>query len=384
MKCFDFLSEIVGQGVINVLSAVLLAILAFFVATMAEDLSHHFFVRWKDKLGEGVTAIGELVYLVVLLLFAPGIFERLGAGSVTAPIFQTMQKLFAFLPDIIGAGLVLAIGSSIAKMLRSLVKPVLEKAKADTWLEKAGFHPEFKLSETLAYTVYVLVMIPVAIASLEILHIRSLTQPAVAVLNKCLNFVPNLFAAIVLAGIGVLVSGIAYKFVMQIVSASGVDAKVSGWTGKDEKVSKLVASIIYAFILLSFVVESINVLHLPVLSRIGTSVISYIPNLLAVTFIFALASFATSVLQKSFGDSCWSHCVRIFIYCISVFMAFSQLQIGIHIVEPLFHLLLFGIVFALAVAFGFGGRQPVSEYLSYWVKKKMAEDVSEEGKADNK
>ena len=388
MEIVKQMESVLGTGLASVLCALLLAIVAFLLANLAQEGCAGFCRRWEEKIGgDSVEMLGRLAYLVVLLLFAPGIFERLGAGSVTAPIFHTMEKIFSFIPDLIGAGLIFAIGMCVAKMLRNIVRPVLQKTKVDATFTKLMANDEVKVSDTVSYLVYVLVMIPVCIASLEALHIHSLTQPAVKVLNKCLLFIPDIVAAVLLATIGIFLARFLSRFVEQFVSVSGIDVYIRKITGQETfTLSHVIGVFVNIIVTLFFIVESVNQLHLPILSRIGNAVIGYLPNILGTMFILALAMFASYAVRHHFGKCCCSATVSFttaFIYLIAVFMGLSQLHIGTHILNTLFTAMMIGICIAFAIAFGLGGREFAARVLDRYAKGGNAVSEKKEEEANS-
>ena len=59
-----------------------------------------------------IKSIGQLLYLLVFVLFIPSILDALNMESISIPISNMMQKLLAFIPNIIGAIIILFIGFS--------------------------------------------------------------------------------------------------------------------------------------------------------------------------------------------------------------------------------------------------------------------------------
>ena len=167
MNVMKSLQATFGVGLVSVLCAVLLGVIAFLVAGWVQDGARSFCKRWEEKIGaDSVEMLAQIAYLIVLLLFAPAIFEQLGAGSVTAPIFHTMEKIFSFVPNVIGAGIIFVIGLCVARILRNIVRPLLQKTKADEMFAKLVASNDVKISDMVAYLVYVLVMIRICIACL--------------------------------------------------------------------------------------------------------------------------------------------------------------------------------------------------------------------------
>ena len=367
MNVMKSLQATFGVGLVSVLCAVLLGVIAFLVAGWVQDGARSFCKRWEEKIGaDSVEMLAQIAYLIVLLLFAPAIFEQLGAGSVTAPIFHTMEKIFSFVPNVIGAGIIFVIGLCVARILRNIVRPLLQKTKADEMFAKLVASNDVKISDMVAYLVYVLVMIPICIASLEALQITSLTQPATKVLNRCLLFIPDIVAAMILLCIGLFLARFLGKLVTNMMLAAGLDSHLAIFTGnKDFSLSSMVGVLVNCVVTLFFIVESVNLLHLPVLSRIGNNLINYLPNLLGAFFILALATFISHTLRNHLkNDSQMARCASGAIYLLAGFIALSQLRIGTYIIDKLFIALSFGIGVAFAIAFGLGGRDFAAKVLN--------------------
>ena len=103
-KINNFFNAKLGSGLMNVIKAVLLLAIAFIVAAIVKKLVLKLISKTKlknaldkaDKEGDGTRLagyIGKLVYLIVFLLFVPGIFGVLGADSIGQPIGEMLSKL---------------------------------------------------------------------------------------------------------------------------------------------------------------------------------------------------------------------------------------------------------------------------------------------------
>ena len=206
-KLLDDLQSSFSTGVGAVIKAVLLLVLAVVVATVVQTLVQKLlagkkvsgFLAKVDGNEPGSTAgfIGKLAYLIVFLLFVPGIMGALKADSVAQPVLGLLNKIWNFVPNVLAAVIVLLVGSSIARLVRQLLVPVFQKLKVDRLQEKAGLTvpDSAKLSNTLSYVVYVLILIPVIITALQVLDIRVISDPAVSMLNVVFNKIPSIIAA---------------------------------------------------------------------------------------------------------------------------------------------------------------------------------------------
>lgn len=386
----NFLSSILG-GVGSIVAAALILVIAFVVAAIVKSLVLKLIDKTKlqgilakadaqDKPGSAKEFIGKLVYLLVFLLFVPGIFSALGLGSVMAPISNILNTIWGYVPNLVAAAIVLMVGNLIAKLVRQLLVPVFDKMNINKLQEKAGIEVKNadKLSNTLAYIVYVLILIPTVIMALNVLNITVISVPAVSMLNSVISFIPNIVIGLVIIVIGCMIGKLVGQIVTKLIASAGLDAKLQGLL--DEKsqkfvLSKVTGGVVYAAVVIFFVVEGLNVLKLDVLTEVGASVIAYMPKALAAVLILAAALIVSSMAEKALrrnGMNTYAVVAKAAIIVAGVFMILSELGIASSIVNDTFHLTVLAIAVAFAIAFGIGGRDFAAKAL------KKLEDKKEE------
>lgn len=373
------------QALVAVLQALILLVIAFIVAAIARWIVRKLLNKTRLKeveekaetgsLGTPNTSvkkkmslgnfIANLVYFIVFMLFVPGIFSSLGIDSVSAPITGFLVTILNYLPNVIGAAIVLAVGILIASLVRMLLVPVFEKIKINKLQEKAGMEvtDEGKLSQTLAFIVYVLILIPVIIMALDVLNISVISVPAQAMLTTVIGFIPNIVAALVLIWIGTLIGKFAGGLVKRLVASSGIDKKVRDMIG-EEKFPKFVLSaaiglIITVIVDIFFIVQGLSVLNLEVFDKIGMAIINYMPNVIAAALIFGVAFLVANFVEKALtkhGFKTYGKIAQIAIMVVAVFMILNQLGIAPVLVNTAFILALGAIAVAFAISFGIGGR----------------------------
>ena len=175
------LGGLFGFGLIGAGKALLLAVLAFVLGTLIQEgfeklLGKASFLKERENASDIISLFGKLIYLSVLLLFIPGICSALGASSIADPILDMLRKLWTFLPNIIGSCVLLLIGYHVAKLVRQLLVPFIEKIVPATAIQKLGMDTYCvkKSVEAIAYIVYIAILVPVCIASLQVLDLTSL------------------------------------------------------------------------------------------------------------------------------------------------------------------------------------------------------------------
>lgn len=368
----ETLETFFGAGLWAVIKAVLILLLAFIVSAIVRSAVTKLLA--KTKLGKGaegqetsnaLTMIGKLVHLAVFLLFVPGIFDSLGMSNVSAPILGLLNTIWGYLPNILAAALILWIGFYIAKLVRELLAPALNKLEVNRLQKMAGVEVSEagKLSNTLAYLVYVLILIPVIITALQALNIRAISEPAVQMLTMIFEFLPYLLAAVIIFVVGWGIAKLLGTIVERLIAASGVDVKLRTAMGQETSkwtLSSIVGKTLRTVLVIFFVVEGISALHMEVLTQIGATVIGYLPYVLAAAIIFIACwianTFSKNALLKN-GHKSAAFVVQWSIYTVGAFLILSQLGIAKELVNAAFILILAALAVAFAISFGIGGKE---------------------------
>ncbi len=146
-----------------------------------------------------------------------------GEAFLTA-ISQAFSKFFGFLPDLIGALLILCIGWFIAGFLSKLVANLLRKVRFNEAAEKAGLSRFIQTagvkqdaSGLMGEIVKWFFRIIALVAAFSVLQLPALT----AALTGILNFIPNLFIALVIILIGGLLANFVGDFVKGAATSAG-------------------------------------------------------------------------------------------------------------------------------------------------------------------
>src|SRR5436305_2218030 len=82
--------------------------------------------------------LGTIAKLIIWLVGIMAALQFLGIGQILAPINELVTEIFAFLPKLIGAGLIFFIGLIVARIVKRLVETALTAANIDGLLARAG------------------------------------------------------------------------------------------------------------------------------------------------------------------------------------------------------------------------------------------------------
>lgn len=377
MDLGSYFKDFLG-GLPDLLVAILLVVLALVLAALVRNLIKKGAAKLNlaKKLGstedsgkQTVDMLANLGYIVILVLFLPGILDKLGLPSVSVPILGLLNSIFGYIPNIIGAAIILAIGFYLAKLIRDLLAAFLKKIRLDSYQEKFGIKKTststLNISDMLANIVYVLILIPIIIAALNTLNISVISQPAVAMLNDIFQMIPRLIAGIIIMVIGVFLAKFIADFVFSLLEGSGISEKladiIQDTAAYKLNIAKIISEVVRYVILAVFLVQAFNVIQLEILNTAGTAILSYIPKVLAAALILIGAYLLGSVLKKFITESLPDGhlpglAVKYIIVAIGVLAALTQLGIATEFLLPVFQYSLGAVAIAAALAFGLGGK----------------------------
>lgn len=327
-----------------------------------------------------ISFIGKLVYFVVVLLFVPGILDNLGLSSVANPITNMISTFIAFIPKLVAAGLVLAIGIFLAKLVKDILKPVLNVLKVDKLQEKLGIktNDKFTFSNIIVNIIYGLIVLVVVASALDQIGLDVISNPVNSIVASIFGIVPNILAAIVVIAIGVFIANLVANLLCGLLVSVGADSLIEKITGNSESklsISKICSTVVKYVIAVIFVVEGIQAIGLPILTTIGMAIIGYLPELLSVVLIVLAGVIVSKIVEKALvsKESACKACVALAktcIYVVTAFLALNQLGIAPEIVNTTFVFIIAALCIAFAVAFGIGGRQFAANTLKK-VEEKM-------------
>jgi len=398
-----FLNSLFG-GLPNIIAAILLLALALFVAWLVKTIVvkggkkiglEKYTEKWGIGEGEGgkgsLELIGKIIFVLVFILFLPGILQKLGLEGVATPIVAMTTALVGYLPNILGAILVLVVGMFLAKIIKQVLTTLLKKAKIDNLQAKMGIaqgEDTVTFSTLIGNIVYIFILIPVIIAALQVLNISIISTPAMNMLNSILAIIPSIFVAIILIVIGVAIARIVGKLLADLLSTTGLNGLLNKMLGdKAGKItlSKVIGEFVKYIIILLFAVEAASVVHLDILNTVGLAVIAYLPSVIGAVLIlgvgFLLASWVeTLILKFASGAKFVAKIVKYAILLLAIFMTLNQLQLASNIVEYAFIGILGALAVAFAISFGIGGRGFAAGVLEKFNKKTEETNAEDQNK----
>ena len=414
---FSYLPRILSAGLLILLAWALATIVKTVVSRGLEGLN------LDDRLAENTgvdprqnsvrihETLGNTLYWFVFLLFLPTILNALDLNGLLGPVQNLIDQFLAAIPKVILAGIILAAGWLAAKIVRGVVTNLLATTGVDSLGRRIGLSDStttgssLSLSELAGTIVYVLVLIPTAIAALNALDIAAISEPAINMLNQVLEFIPFLlsaaavFAVFFFAGrfLGQLVSSLlesaGFDGILEVLGlpeiSSPAQPPVSAYdsgsndpgattiqppsTGNHIKTpSEIVGLVVLVAVVLLGTVTATEILQLDQLTLIVRAILEIAGQVLVGVLIFGIgvyiANLAFRLIKSSNSGSSnmLAQAARISILAFVGAMALGQMGVAPNIVNLAFGLLLGAIAIAIAIAFGLGGRDVAGKQLEEW------------------
>ncbi len=348
--------------------------------------------------------IGNVLYWFILLLFIPLILSALQIPGLLAPVEGLINSFLQAIPRIITAGIVLALGWIIARIVRGVVTNLLMATGADQMGTRMGLKATTTDGTTLSglagTLAYVLVLIPAVIAALNELDIDAISVPAILMLEQVLTAIPQIImAGVVIAAayfvgqfvadlVTSLLRGAGFDNIMSILGLpelnvgteptvqSGVDAEgrpVPTVQSPGRSPSELVGIIALVAIVLFGAITATEILNFPGLTDIVRAVLQVGARVLSGVVVFAVGLYLANLayrLVNTMGTGqakVLAQAARIAIIIFVGAMALQQMGVAPDIVNLAFGLLLGAIAVAIAISFGLGGRDVAGEQLREWL-----------------
>ncbi|HEX6860281.1 MAG TPA: mechanosensitive ion channel [Caulobacteraceae bacterium] len=361
------------------------------------------------KQNEGVEAgktvgarLGEVANWLILLFGVVAALNVLQLGQAAGPLNALLNTTFGYIPNVIGAGLIFFIGYIVATLARQVVTAALEAANVDALLARIGLPAvsQAGLANVVGTLVFVLIIIPVAVAALEALNIDAISRPAITVLTTVLNAIPLVLAAAIVLAIGFFIGRWVASLVERLLPATGFDRAISAlgsfssYTAEPEapttatvgesgdpaalarlSPSKIVAQLVLWGIVAFSAIEAARLLQFAAIAAILEEVVGLAGRVVLGGVIITAGVIIGDMLgnaidrSTSGADRFASTLVRWATIALATAMGLSFMGIADEIVMLAFGLTLGSAAVAAALAFGLGGREAAGRLADQWARK---------------
>jgi len=387
IQVFQYAPRLLGAGLLLLIAWIVASVLRLIVSRVLRA------AKLDERLGSQAgleeervpltQTIANAVYWLVFLLFLPAVLNALALQGLLEPVQGMINKILGFLPNIFAAGLILALGWFVARIVQRIVTNLLAAVGADQLSERVGLAPVLgkqRLSGLLGLVVYVLILIPVLIAALNALALEAITRPATNMLNAILTALPAIFAAILVVAIAYVVGRVVAGLITNLLTDAGFNGILARLgLGKEpaegeRTPSEIVGYLVLVAIMLFASIEALRLLGFGSVAALVTQFTAFAGRVILGLIIFALGLYLSNLAAKTVQASGAAQAgllalaARVSILVLAGAMALREMGLANEIINLAFGLLLGAIAVAVALAFGLGGREIAARELEKWLQ----------------
>ena len=339
------------------------------------------------------TELGRLAYWLVWLVGLVAALQPLGLNEVLTPVTVMTNEVFAFIPRIIGAGVLFFAGLILARVVRHVVEAALGALNLERLLGRAGIPigdaplavdetgvaqegiapARGSIAKAVGVTVSAVIIIFAAIGALRVLQISAISDPATAMLQSIALSIPNVLAALIILAIAFVIGRWGKNLIETVLPGLGFDNAVRalGVMPASSVPSRVVGSIAMTAAIIVGIMEAAHKVGGDSTAMLLFQVTSLGGKVIFGTVIIVVGIFLARVLSTLVGSSTGesSYAETIVKYAIiALFTAIGLTFMGLadQIVMMAFGLILGSAAVATAIAFGLGGRDAAARILERW------------------
>ncbi|WP_166636896.1 mechanosensitive ion channel [Cognatilysobacter terrigena] len=252
---------------------------------------------------------GRVVFWAIMLLALIGMFSVLRVQGVSGPLSTLATTVMLYLPRLLVAAALAVVAWLVATVVRTLVNRTLSTTRVDEKLARtADMRPVSQSMGNVAYWLVLLLFLPAIVGALQI---EGLMTPLTGMTSTLLGMLPNLFAAVIIAGVGWLIAKAVRGLVSNLLATTGIDR----WSQehpdtRDLKLSDLGGTLAFVMVIVPALIAALDALRITAISAPLTRMLGIffdaIPNLLAAAAILILAwflgRFVASLVERLLSD----------------------------------------------------------------------------------
>ena len=320
---------------------------------------------------------GTVVFWLLIVFGLAGALEALEIEPLAAPLRNAIDRVVGILPSLGVAVVLVFVGVALGRILRVLVRNVLQGLGFDRLMERVGLRKvtgDSSPSDVVGMALMVFVIVQATIAALNELGLETLSGPLTNMVARFWNVLPALAVSVLIVAVGVFVGGLLRKLVGSALRNLGFDrlmerlgfGRVSDREDRLGEFSEMVAFAVQVGVVLLAVAQALDNLQLDTWSVYVNSLLAYVLKNVAVALAIVLVGFiiggyVRDLIQSRQGDSETGRWIAEFArYAVLVFaftMAVGQLEVAEDFVLMTFGLLFGALCLAMALAFGLGSRE---------------------------
>lgn len=329
-------------------------------------------------------SLPEAIYWLVMFLFLPAILGALQMPGLLEPIQGMFEKALGYLPNVFGAGVILAVGLLVAKIIRQVITNLSASFGVDRLGQRVGLQSadgvesQTRLSGVLGVVAYATVLLPILVAALNTLDIDAVTGPASMVLERITGAIPGILGGVIVLCISYFVAKLISGIVSELLSGVGFDQTIQklGLTktqSMSSTPSELAGKVLLVIVMVLATMQALPMMGLEMFAGHLEQLIEFTTQvavgLVLIGLGIYLSNVAASFIRESGiqGSDQLATVARVAIIIFAGAMGLERMGLSSSIVNVAFGTLLGGLGLAAAIAFGWGGRDAAKRLLDRYV-----------------
>jgi hypothetical protein len=313
-----FLQTQVLPIVINLIGALAILVVGWLVAGVVAGTARRLLRRARlDRLVAGSPEgspgrislerwIATLIFWVILVLAVVAALNVLNLATVSEPLNQFLNQIFAFLPKLGAAAVLAAVGWLVASLGRSAVRRSNQLLRfEERFIDDHDQGQHLLVSETLANLLYWLVLLFFLPLVLNALNLGSQLAPLANLLSDLLAALPRLIKAAAIAAVGWFIARNVGRIVTQLVASAGGDRLGESFGLKSERgqgLSWLVGTITYVLLLIPTATAALEALAISAISEPATTMLNRVLSSLPQVFTAVVILVAAVAIGRFVGQ----------------------------------------------------------------------------------
>lgn len=234
----------------------------------------------------------------------------------TGEFHDMWYRIANFIPNILGAILLLVVAWLVATLIQAIFTKGLKKIGASRAMTRAHMATDdrdaYNKLNSIGKILYYLVFILFLPSVLDQLRMNSVANPISNMMDKTLDFLPNLFMAAIILVIGYFVA----KFVRNIVSMILGTINIDKWFNKltkrgngevmspDSKttLTNVLSNVVFILILIPIVTVALETLGIDSITRPVTAMLNEVLNMIPNIFVAIILILIGIVLARFIGE----------------------------------------------------------------------------------
>jgi len=304
---------------------------------------------------------------------------RLHWDTITEPFENAIHNLFDYLPQVVGALVLVVIAWILAKVVRRVIRTAIEKSSIEERIGRGG-----NIAQRSGQAAWWIVWVFFFLAILETLGVDGMMEPIRLTFEKIFDRLPDVIAAVIILAaswiIGRLLVDWIKKFLVT-VRFNELPVKLSITQKSPEGTwapVNIMGYLVLGLIMLFAIMMAADILEFPTANNLVADFTEFFAQVILGVVILGIgvffAKFVASLMKAAKQPPALATLVQVFIIILVAAIGLFTMGFANEIILLGFGLMLGAIAVAAAIAFGMGGREVARDLLVSWVNALKSKD----------